>query len=310
MHFLKRRRYLIVVTVLVMSLFPLTSRAALNIFATVPEWGALAELLGAEKVRVFVATTAQQDPHQIQARPALLARARIADLLIATGAELEIGWLPVLQRDSGNSKILPGQLGLFEASSYVQLLGNLDVSERGSGHVHAAGNPHIQTDARNFLPIARAMTERLILLDPANASYYQSRLQSFLDDWSKNLDRWQKMALPLSGVKVWVQHDAFSYMIEWLHLDKVGVLEAMPGVDPSVAQLGAILKQQATVKGQLVLSAEYLNQNAAKWFSERAKCPLIVLPFTVGGNVQSKTLEGLFDDTIRRLLEGFSASNR
>ena len=304
------KRYLMMCVVLALSLSPGISRATLNIFATVPEWGALAQLLGTDKVRVFVATTAQQDAHNIQARPALLARARTADLLIATGAELEAGWLPVLQRDAGNPKILPGQRGLLDASSYVQLLGILGTADRSMGHIHADGNPHIQTDARNFIPIARAITERLIVLDPAHTEHYQASLQNFLSKWEKNIERWQRMALPLSGTKVWAQHDAFLYMNAWLKLDQVGLLEAMPGVDPSIAQLGAILTRQASVRGQLILSAEYLNQNAAKWFSERAKLPLVILPFTVGGNAQSKTLEAYFDDTIERMLDGLSRFER
>ena len=128
-------------------------QAQLNVFATVPEWGALAEELGGDKIKVYVATNALQDPHRVQARPSLLARARSAQLLLATGADLEIGWLPILQRDSGNPRILPGAPGMFEASQYVQLLGIPTSVDRSMGDVHAAGNPHIQTDPRNFLPI-------------------------------------------------------------------------------------------------------------------------------------------------------------
>src|SRR6476620_7497227 len=96
--------------------------AALNIFATVPEWGALAEELGGDKVKVFTATNALQDPHHVEAKPSLIARARGADLLVATGAELEIGWVPLVIQQAGNPKIRPGQPGYFEAASVVSLL--------------------------------------------------------------------------------------------------------------------------------------------------------------------------------------------
>lgn len=294
------------VVVVLFCALPQISRAQLNIFATVPEWGALAQMLGTDKVKVFVATTAQQDPHQIQARPSLLARARTADLLIATGAELEEGWLPVLQRDSGNPKIFPGQLGMLEASRYVQMLDLLSAPDRSMGHVHTSGNPHIQTDARNFIPIARAITERLIILDPAHTLHYQAQLQIFIATWSKNTERWQTQARPLAGVKVWVQHDAFRYMNEWLGLEQIGVLESVPGVDPSAAQLSAILKKQSEINARMVLAPVYLNQNATKWLSEKAKIPAVMLPFTVGGNADSRTLELFFDDTIRRLLEALN----
>ncbi len=296
-------------TIVAVALFcavPQTSRAALNIFATVPEWGALAQILGTNKVKVFVATTAKQDPHQIQARPSLLARARTADLLIATGADLEAGWLPILQRDAGNPKILPGQIGMLEAASYIQLLDILSAPDRSLGHVHASGNPHIQTDARNFIPIAQAITERLAILDPTNAQHYQEQLQIFLSTWKKNIEQWQMQARPLAGAKIWVQHDAFRYMNAWLGLDQVGVLEMVPGVDPSATQLNAILKKQSAVKAKMVLVPVYLNQNASKWFSEKAVIPAVVLPFTVGGNPEAGTLESLFNDTIQRLLDALN----
>jgi zinc/manganese transport system substrate-binding protein len=234
--------------VLSLALTAVGVHAQLNVFATVPEWGALAEELGGDKVKVYVATNALQDPHRVQARPSLLARARSAQLMLATGADLEIGWLPLLQRDAGNSRILPGTPGMFEASQYVQLLGIPISVDRSMGDVHAAGNPHIQTDPRNFLPIARALTERLILLDSVNGSFYQGRLRSFLFKWQANIDRWAVSAQPLRGEKIWVQHDGFVYLNDWFGLVQVGTLESSPGVDPSVAHLGAVLQRQNQLK--------------------------------------------------------------
>ena len=278
-------------------------QAQLNVFATVPEWGALAEELGGDKIKVYVATNALQDPHRVQARPSLLARARSAQLLLATGADLEIGWLPILQRDSGNPRILPGAPGMFEASQYVQLLGIPTSVDRSMGDVHAAGNPHIQTDPRNFLPIARALTERLILLDSVNSSFYQDRLRSFLFKWQANIDRWATIALPLRGEKIWVQHDGFLYLNDWLGLVQVGTLESSPGVDPSVAHLGTVLQRQNQLKGRVIVTSAYAGDAASKWFSERATIPLVVLPFTVGGNKEASTLEAFFEDTVARLVK-------
>ena len=128
--------------------------AALRVFACEPEWGALAQELGGDLVDVSVATTALQDPHQIQAKPSLIARARNADLVVCTGAELEIGWLPVLLQQSGNAKVQPGQPGNFAAADYVRKLEVPTQLDRSQGDVHAAGNPHIQTDPRNIAQVA------------------------------------------------------------------------------------------------------------------------------------------------------------
>src|SRR5262245_5564144 len=130
--------------------------AALNILACEPEWGALAQELGGTQARISVAITALQDPHRIEARPSLIARARGADLLVCTGAELEVGWLPLLQSQSGNAKIQAGQPGLFEAASVVPLLERPGRVDRSLGDVHPAGNPHLHLDPRNLGRVAAA----------------------------------------------------------------------------------------------------------------------------------------------------------
>ena len=291
-------------TALLLTLAATLAHADLRIFATVPEWGALAETLGGDKVTVYTATTGLQDPHRIQARPSLIAKARSANLLIATGAELEAGWLPVVQREANNRAIMPGQAGFFEASTYVRMLNVPAAVDRSMGDVHAAGNPHIQTDPRNLLPIARALSTRMAQLDPDNAASYRERGEQFQKDWQANLTRWQKEATPLRGVKVWVQHDGYPYMNQWLGLNQVGILEPVPGVDPSSRQLAEVLQRQASVNGRMVIASAYMNDAPAKWFSEKAGIPEIVLPFTIGGNERAKSLTALYDDTITRLLAG------
>ena len=135
--------------------------AALNVFACEPEWGALAKELGGDKVSVYTATGALQDPHHVEARPSLIARARNADLMVCTGAELEAGWLPLVQAQAGNPKIRAGQPGYFEAARYVVLLEVPQRVDRAMGDVHAAGNPHIHLDPRNIAKVAAALSERM-----------------------------------------------------------------------------------------------------------------------------------------------------
>ncbi len=289
-------------TALLFTLFASLAHADLKIFATVPEWGALAQMLGGDKVKVYTATTGLQDPHRIQARPSLIANARSSNLVIATGAGLELGWLPTVQREANNAGIMPNQPGFLEVARYVRMLEIPTVVDRTMGDVHAEGNPHIQTDPRNLLPIARVISLRMQQLDPENAAYYQTQLTQFDQSWQANLQRGQKVAEPLRGVKIWVQHDGYPYMNAWLGLNQVGILEPRPGVEPSSRHLAEVLQRQQTVQGRMVIASAYLNDAPAKWFSEKAGIPEVVLPFTVGGNEQAKNLTALYDDTLQRLL--------
>src|SRR5271169_1835007 len=136
-----------ILTVLLFNLLVLIvapASATLNIFACEPEWAALAQELAADKADIYAATTALQDPHHVQARPSLIARARRAQLVICTGAQLEIGWLPVILQESGNPEIAAGRPGNFEAAHYVTMLEVPTLLSRSEGDVHPGGNPHIQ----------------------------------------------------------------------------------------------------------------------------------------------------------------------
>ncbi len=280
------------------------SHAALNIFTCEPEWAALAKELAADKADIYSATTALQDPHYIEARPSLIARARGADLVVCTGAQLEIGWLPLVLRTSGNNKIQPGNNGYFEAASYVTMLEIPARLDRADGDIHASGNSHIQTDARNFLPIADALSKRLIQLDPANTLFYHNRLQSFTQAWQAALLRWEKQATPLKGTPIIVHHNGFPYLNNWLELKQITTLEPKPGIEPSAAHLAQVLAQLQRTPARMVLRAAYHNPKSSEWIAERAKITAVMLPYTVGGTSSAIDLFTLFDDTIQRLLVG------
>jgi zinc/manganese transport system substrate-binding protein len=276
--------------------------AALSVFATVPEWGALAQELGGDKVDVYTATNALQDPHHVEAKPSLIARARRADLVVATGAELEIGWLPLVLQQAGNAKVQPGQPGYFEATSVVTTIERPARLDRADGDVHPQGNPHIQTDPRNIALVARALASRMIELDPADAAVFRDHYASFDARWRAAIVRWEKESAALRGVPVLVQHKAFSYLLAWLGMKETGALEPKPGVEPTAASLSEILAQQQRQPAKMVLRAAYQSDRASQWIAERAHIPAVALPFTVGGDASARDLASLFDDTINRLL--------
>lgn len=280
------------------------SHAALSVFACEPEWGALAKELGGGDVKVYTATTAMQDPHRIEARPSLIAKMRQADLVACTGAELEIGWLPVLLSESGNGKVQPGQPGYFEAARHVALLEKPARLDRSEGDVHASGNPHIQTDPRNIARVAGALTKTMAMLDASNAAKYQQRGQVFQTRWSQAIQDWEVKAAPLKGIAVAVQHKGFPYLKNWLGLNEVAVLEPKPGVEPSASHLAKVLDGLKTRPARMVLRAAYMPDRASEWLSRRAGIPAVELPYTVGGSREADDLYGLFDDTINRLLAG------
>ena len=278
------------------------AHAALKVLATTPDWGALTQEIGGDRVNVYVATTALQDVHRVEAKPSLVARARTADLVVATGAELEVGWLPVLIRESGNSRIQPGTPGYFEAASALELLEVPGKLDRAMGDIHPQGNPHVQLDPHNIFEVARALTAKLVELDPDQTPYYVARKADFDARWVSAIKRWETMAAPLKGASVVIMHRDQAYLCHWLGLKEVASIEPKPGVPPTASYLGQLVTRLGDTPPRLILLNAYNDAKPANWLSARVHAPAVVLPFSVGGSPDAKDLFGLFDDTLNKLL--------
>ena len=278
-----------------------SAHAAVRILATTADWGALASELGGDKVDVYTATNALQDVHRVDAKPSLVARARNANLVVANGAELEVGWLPVLLQESGNPKVQPGTPGYFEATAQLRLIEVPSAMDRAMGDIHPQGNPHVQLDPRNIAVVAKALTARLAAIDPANAGYYEGRDSDFQARWQAAIVRWEAEAAPLKGVPVVVMHKDQSYLCRWLGLKQLAAIEPKPGVPPSAGYLAQLVTTLGSTPPRMILRNAYNDPKAANWLSERVHAPVVTLPFSVGGTPGAKDLYGLFDDSIRQL---------
>ncbi len=272
-----------------------------KVFACEPEWGALVTELAGDKVELSVGTTALQDVHQIEAKPSLIAKVRQADLIACTGSELEVGWLPQLLKQSGNARVASGN-GYFMASEQVATLDRPTALDRANGDVHPRGNPHVQLDPYRVLKIAKALDARLVTLDPANAATYRSRLADFSTRWQAAIKRWEAKAAPLKGKKIVVHHISWVYLNTWLGLQQIGALEPKPGVPPTSGHLSSLIATTKAAGTYAIISAAYQDPKPAHWLSDRTGVPVVVLPFSVGGDAQSKDLFGLYDSTIDKLL--------
>jgi zinc/manganese transport system substrate-binding protein len=285
---------------LLLSLCSQAAYAQINVFACEPEWAALTRMLGGNAVNVYSATTAQQDPHHIQARPSLIAKVRRADLLVCTGAELEVGWLPLLLRKSGNSNIQPNSMGHFMAADYVSLLEKPAVLDRSHGDIHASGNPHFHLDPYRIVKIAQALATRLKDIDSINSAHYQKKLLDFVREWNQAIVRWEQRAQPLRDKRIVVSHNSWGYLEQWLGLKKVATLEPKPGIPASSTHLSKVLNQLKQSPADMILHSSFQNDKSARWLAQKTELPIVSLPFSVSDN---ETLIQWFDRLLNRLLK-------
>ncbi|MFI3245550.1 MAG: zinc ABC transporter substrate-binding protein [Ferrimonas sp.] len=251
--------------------------SALTIFACEAEYASLAAEI-APNADIFSATSTKQDPHHVQARPSLIAQLRQADLAICAGAELEIGWFPLLQRKANNPLVLDGASGMLYAADVVEAIDKYDRLDRSMGDLHRAGNPHFQFSPQRVGIIAQAIRDKLMLIDPTQAEYYQSQWQQFDQRWRQATERWQQQATPLVGMKVVAYHSNFAYLFEWLGIDKVADLEPKPGLPPSSGHLSRLVAQLQGQPVEAIIYTDYQDARGAQWLAKHTKVPLLLLP--------------------------------
>lgn len=295
-------RYLIVTLLLALSL---PASATLNIFACEPEWAALTRAVGGNQVAIHTAIAPDQDAHQVQARPSLMARVRTADLVICTGAGLETGWLPTLLDRGGNPAVRRAP-GLLLAAEEVALLEVPETLDRARGDIHAAGNPHVHLDPERMAAIAVTLGARLGTLDEANAEHYRENaaaLAGELGELSRTLFR---DSAPLRGLSVVVHHRSWRYLLDWLGMVRVAELEPRPGVPPTPGHLSGLVERVKNDNARLILYRSVNGDRAANWLAERTDACAVELPFTVGEQ-DTRDLPGFYQRLVAQLLQALEA---
>jgi zinc/manganese transport system substrate-binding protein len=282
---------------------------AQTLFACEPEWAALTRTLLPE-ARIHVATHALQDPHHIEARPSLIAQLRAADAAICTGADLEAGWLPVLQQRSSNPKVQPGAPGLFFAADAVQLLkggsGGTVLPGRVlpfDGDVHPHGNPHLHLDPRNILAVARAWAERLQTLFPQEQRAIARRAKAFEADWNARLPAWQARGERLRDLQIVSQHAGFGYLWAWIGLQPLADLEPRPGLAPTPGHLQKLLAQTRASPPHAIVVSSYQDPRSAQWLARQlgGRVRVLQLPATIEPDDADRGLTRWFDQILEML---------
>ena len=288
--------------ILLFIIFPAATLAAgnLNVFSCEPEWASLAQSIGGDKVSVFSATHAKQNPHFIRARPSLIAKIRKADLVFCSGGGLEVGWLPVLIQRA-NQSVQPGTPGYLMASDFVPVLEIPTVVDRSHGDIHPEGNPHVHLNPENILPVAIELQKRLASIDSSNSEYYGKQLEAFTKKWNTSLKKWTADIAALENKPVIVHHKSLSYLIDWANMNEIGAIEPKPGLPPTMHHLKSLLSKVKEHPNSIIIKTPYDTPKGAKWLSNKTGQPVLTLPYTVDGDENSKDLFQLFSQTIKML---------
>ena len=346
---MRRRKFLIsLILVVALSFCSFESaaaekKAALRVVTTLADYGLFAETIGGDRVSVDYIVHGVQDPHHIRPKPSYVTMVKNADLLIATGLDLEM-WLPTVVNKSGNRRIRSGEVGYVAVAQGIQLVEIPKVISQIEGDVHIYGNPHITCSPINMKKIARNITIGLIKNDPEGKDFYEENLKKLLNEIDRRLfgeelvkllggstlcrlaqedklidflqknefqgkpllDKlggWMKKMLPLRGERVVVYHLNWSYFLRLFGLEQVATMESKPGIPPSPKHLANVIKLMRERKVGIILAALYFDERKVRMVAERTGADPVLVPLYIGALPGTEDYFKLMDYWVDRLLD-------
>lgn len=259
---------------------PSIALAEVRIVATVGDLAAMAREVAGPDATVDLLTRPGEDPHFVSPRPSYVQRLSRADVLVYTGLDLEVGWLPTLLTGSRNAKLQAGQPGNFDASKHVILrdvpTGRVD---RSMGDVHPGGNPHFSTDPRQMARVALAFGKTLAQIDPKNADAYNERAREFAYDAIRTAQHWEEefKKIPRSQRKFVSYHAAWSYVANWLELQDVMQIEPKPGMSPNPRHVARVLETIQDQNIKVIVQFDHDSRATTNQLAQKSGAKLLVL---------------------------------
>ena len=283
-------------------LLNVAARAEVNVVASLPDFAAIAQAIGGKAVQVTTIARGSEDPHFVDARPSFVRVLNKADLLIESGAELEVGWLPTLVTAARNAKIQGTGTGHLALAAQIKLI---DVPtapvDRSMGDVHPTGNPHFWLDPRNGKIIAAKIAEALSKLDPKSAPAFQKNLAAFNAQLDAKWSDWQKKLEPLSGTKIITYHKTYEYLANAFGLQVVAQLEPKPGIEPSATHIAHLVQEAKNSGVKFVIIEPYRPRRAAEQVADAIGAQMLVLPDKTGSTREANDYIGLFEAIVSKL---------
>jgi ABC-type Zn uptake system ZnuABC Zn-binding protein ZnuA len=274
----------------------------LNVVTSTEDIAAIGREIGGDHITIESIAKGYQDPHFVEPKPSFLIKLQKADLLAVVGLQLEIGWLPPLITQSGNSKIQVGAKGYFDLSDSAEILEHpAGTVTRADGDVHPLGNPHYWLDPENGRRMARAFKSKLTEMQPGDAAYFDQRLKDFEQRLTEAEKRWDAQMAPFKGRKVVTYHRSLPNFAKRFALDVVDYVEPKPGIPPTPSHTLDLINKMKQQNIKLILVEPYFDMRTPNSIAQQVGGTALVLLPSVGGEKQVTTYFQLFDYDVNLL---------
>jgi len=288
---------------------PVAAAKKLNVITATTDLASLVQEVGGDKINVESMAKGYQDPHFVEAKPSFLLKLQRADLLVVVGLQLEIGWLPPLITQSGNSRIQVGANGYLDASQFAEILEIPQGSiTRAMGDVHPLGNPHYWLDPDNGRRVAKGIAGKLGEMDPEDTAYFQQRDRDFERRLEEADKKWQADMKPFHGRKVVTYHNSAPNFTKHFGLNVVGFVEPRPGIPPTPSHTLEVINMMKRERVKVIMVEPYFDRKTPDSIARESGGTVVEYLPSVGGVKEVTTYFQLFDYDVALLTKAFQAN--
>jgi zinc/manganese transport system substrate-binding protein len=279
------------------------AEAKLNVITTIPDLRVIAHEVGGDLIHVESLGKGTQDPHHIEAKPSFMLKVNHADLVIAEGMELEIGWLPSIIAGARNPKVNRGERGYLEVGPKVDPLevptGKIS---RSDGDVHPEGNPHVTLDPIRAGEIGKLIAQRLGELDPANGKKYEENAKAFQAHLIEKTREWQSRIAKSGVTKIVTYHKTLTYFLDRFKIANPAILEPKPGIPPTSGHTIDVIHIIQEQKIPLVLVENYFDATVTNKIKQEVPgLRAVSIPVSVDGATGINTLDDLYEAIVKAI---------
>ena len=211
----------------------------------------IARTVGGDAVHVTTLTAPGVEPHDLELTPKQVGEIAEAKLVLFE-KDLQPAVDEAVEQNAKDAGFDVAPAAQLEATG-------ADFEEHGEGaeaaaHKDDALDPHFWLDPVRYAAVVKAVEDRLVSVDSANAAGYHERAKALLAQVGK-LDTDYKTGLASCRLKTFVtSHEAFAYLAKRYGLTMVGIAGFTPDAEPAPARIKEV---QDIVKAQHVTTIFY-----------------------------------------------------
>ncbi len=232
--------------------------------------------IGGDRIKVNVMVEQGAVPDSYEPKPQQLQALSQADAYIGIGVPFETVWMDRISQANPKLLTIDSTKGIERLTMIAHDHGHEDHHDHHDHHEEKSNlDPHVWLSPRLVKIQAEKIYETLVKLDPKHQETYHTNLNNFLQEIDELDGKIRENLADLKQRKFIVFHPAWGYFAKEYDLIQVPV--EVGGQEPSVAELGNLIKEAKKENIKVIFAQPELNSQSAKTIAKEIKGEVLLI---------------------------------